>query len=56
MFVDLDAVLTNKTPSGTYRAPGRYEGSSFCDRLIEPGEDFSGRREGDWLRHRHKLA
>jgi carbon-monoxide dehydrogenase large subunit len=24
------ALLTNKTPSGTYRAPGRYEGSVFC--------------------------
>jgi len=22
-------------PSGTYRAPGRYEGSFFCERLIE---------------------
>jgi len=29
------ALLTNKTPSGTYRAPGRYEGSFFCERLIE---------------------
>src|SRR5262252_1529923 len=29
------ALVTNKTPSGTYRAPGRYEGSFFCERLIE---------------------
>jgi carbon-monoxide dehydrogenase large subunit len=29
------ALLTNKTPSGTYRAPGRYEGSFFCERLID---------------------
>src|SRR6266403_1481504 len=29
------ALLTNKTPSGSYRAPGRYEGSFFCERLIE---------------------
>src|SRR5205814_8001959 len=29
------ALLTNKTPSGTYRAPGRYEASFFCERLIE---------------------
>jgi aerobic carbon-monoxide dehydrogenase large subunit len=29
------ALLTNKTPSGTYRAPGRYESSFFCERLIE---------------------
>jgi carbon-monoxide dehydrogenase large subunit len=29
------ALVTNKTPTGTYRAPGRYEGSFFCERLIE---------------------
>src|SRR5215469_12080424 len=28
------ALVTNKTPTGTYRAPGRYEGSFFCERLI----------------------
>jgi len=28
------ALLTNKTPTGTYRAPGRYEGSFFCERII----------------------
>ncbi len=29
------ALVTNKTPTGTYRAPGRYEGCFFCERLIE---------------------
>jgi aerobic carbon-monoxide dehydrogenase large subunit len=29
------SLLTNKTPTGTYRAPGRYEASFFCERLIE---------------------
>jgi len=29
------ALVTNKTPTGTYRAPGRYEGSFFCERLVE---------------------
>ena len=29
------ALVTNKTPAGTYRAPGRYEGNFFCERLIE---------------------
>src|SRR5262249_59882931 len=29
------ALVTNKTPTGTYRAPGRFEGSFFCERLIE---------------------
>ena len=27
--------LTNKTPSGTYRAPGRYEGTFVRERLID---------------------
>ena len=29
------ALLTNKTPSGTYRAPGRFEGCFFMERLID---------------------
>jgi aerobic carbon-monoxide dehydrogenase large subunit len=33
--VSSSALVTNKTPTGTYRAPGRYEGSFFCERLIE---------------------
>jgi carbon-monoxide dehydrogenase large subunit len=35
IHVTSTALLTNKTPSGTYRAPGRYEASFFCERLIE---------------------
>jgi carbon-monoxide dehydrogenase large subunit len=35
--VSSSALVTNKTPTGTYRAPGRYEGSFFCERLIELG-------------------
>ncbi len=27
--------LTNKTPAGTYRAPGRYESTFACERLID---------------------
>lgn len=27
--------LTNKTPSGTYRAPGRYETAFACERLMD---------------------
>ena len=30
-----EVLLTNKTPTGTYRAPGRYEGSFFFERLLE---------------------
>src|SRR6267142_2176777 len=29
------ALVTSKTPTGTYRAPGRYEGCFFCERLVE---------------------
>src|SRR6516225_8494998 len=29
------ALLTSQTPACTYRSPGRYEGSFFCERLIE---------------------
>ena len=35
MRITATALLTNKTPAGTYRAPGRYEASFFCERLIE---------------------
>ena len=27
--------LTNKTPAGTYRAPGRYESTFVCERLMD---------------------
>jgi carbon-monoxide dehydrogenase large subunit len=29
------AMVTNKTPSGTFRGPGRYEGCFFMERLID---------------------
>jgi carbon-monoxide dehydrogenase large subunit len=29
------AMVSNKTPTGTYRAPGRYEGCFFCERLLD---------------------
>jgi carbon-monoxide dehydrogenase large subunit len=32
---DSRGVVTNKTPAGTYRGPGRFEGCFFCERLIE---------------------
>ena len=28
-------VITNKTPMGTYRSPGRYEGTFVRERLVE---------------------
>jgi aerobic carbon-monoxide dehydrogenase large subunit len=35
--IDLQAraLVSNKTPSGTYRGPGRYEGCFFCERMLE---------------------
>ena len=35
--IDIDAFVfvTNKTPTGTYRGPGRYEFSFFCERLFD---------------------
>jgi aerobic carbon-monoxide dehydrogenase large subunit len=33
--VKTHAMVTNKTPSGTYRGPGRYEGCFFMERLID---------------------
>ncbi|HET9715660.1 MAG TPA: xanthine dehydrogenase family protein molybdopterin-binding subunit [Pseudolabrys sp.] len=33
--IDAHCFVTNKTPSGTYRGPGRYESSFFCERLFD---------------------
>jgi carbon-monoxide dehydrogenase large subunit len=33
--LDAHALVSNKTPSGTYRGPGRFEGSFFCERLLD---------------------
>jgi carbon-monoxide dehydrogenase large subunit len=29
------ALLSNKTPAGTYRGPGRFEGCFFCERMLD---------------------
>lgn len=33
--IDVSLVVTNKTPVGTYRAPGRYEADFFRERLLD---------------------
>jgi carbon-monoxide dehydrogenase large subunit len=33
--IDVSLVMTNKTPSGTYRGPGRYEADFFRERLFD---------------------
>jgi CO/xanthine dehydrogenase Mo-binding subunit len=32
---DVSCVLTNKTPTGTYRSPGRYEGTFVRERMMD---------------------
>jgi len=32
---DVQAVVTNKTPTGTYRGPGRFEANFFRERLLD---------------------
>ncbi|SDX80339.1 xanthine dehydrogenase, molybdenum binding subunit apoprotein [Modestobacter sp. DSM 44400] len=38
----IDVVLTNKTPCGTYRAPGRYEGTFAREHLLDVAADRIG--------------
>ena len=35
LHLESHAMVTNKTPSGTYRGPGRFEGCFFMERLID---------------------
>lgn len=35
IHIEARGVVSNKTPAGTYRGPGRYEGCFFCERLID---------------------
>lgn len=37
-----DVVLTHKTPCGTYRAPGRYEGTTAREHLLDVAADRIG--------------
>jgi carbon-monoxide dehydrogenase large subunit/6-hydroxypseudooxynicotine dehydrogenase subunit gamma len=38
----VQVVLTNKTPCGTYRAPGRYEGTTAREQLLDVAADRLG--------------
>src|SRR3984893_12278779 len=33
--LEAHAMVSNKTPTGTYRGPGRSEGAFFCERLLD---------------------
>lgn len=52
--VRIDALpcMTNKTPAGTYRGPGRFEGSFFCERLLDLAARDLGIDRAD-MRRRH---
>src|SRR5262249_20512673 len=40
--IDVALVMTNKTPSGTYRGPGRFEADFFRERLFDIGASELG--------------
>lgn len=49
------ALLSNKTPAGTYRGPGRFEGCFFCERMIDlAAKDL--RIDGVEMRRRNLLT
>jgi len=35
IHLNAHALTSNKTPSGTYRGPGRFEGCFFCERMLD---------------------
>jgi aerobic carbon-monoxide dehydrogenase large subunit len=49
------AMTTNKTPSGTYRGPGRFEGCFFMDRLLDMAASDLGLDRLD-IRRRNLIA
>jgi carbon-monoxide dehydrogenase large subunit len=53
--IQAHALMSNKTPAGTYRGPGRFEGCFFSERLIDMAADDLGldRRE---IRRRNLLV
>jgi len=48
-------LLTNKTPSGTYRAPGRFEGTTAREQLLDMAADQIGIGRAE-LRRRNLLG
>ncbi len=42
VHVEVRALLTNKTPTGTYRGPGRFEADFFRERLLDLAADDLG--------------
>ena len=53
--LEAHAFVSNKTPAGTYRGPGRYEGCFFMERLIDMAADALGLDQLD-IRRRNLLT
>jgi len=48
--VQARALVSNKTPAGTYRGPGRFEGCFFMERLLDIAARELGLDRGDFRR------
>ena len=42
IHLNAHALTSNKTPAGTYRGPGRFEGCFFCERMLDMAADELG--------------
>jgi carbon-monoxide dehydrogenase large subunit len=51
MHFDMALLLTNKTPSGTYRGPGRFEADFFRERLFDMAANDLGIDRVEFRRH-----
>jgi aerobic carbon-monoxide dehydrogenase large subunit len=49
--LDAAVFMTSKTPTGTYRGPGRFEASYFCERLFDMAAHDLGIDPADFRRH-----
>jgi carbon-monoxide dehydrogenase large subunit len=48
--LDAAVLITSKTPTGTYRGPGRFEASYFCERLFDMAAQDLGIDPADFRR------
>jgi aerobic carbon-monoxide dehydrogenase large subunit len=48
--LDAAVFMTSKTPTGTYRGPGRFEASYFCERLFDMAANDLGIDPADFRR------
>jgi carbon-monoxide dehydrogenase large subunit len=55
MHLQARALISNKTPAGTYRGPGRFEGCFFCERMLDIAARDLGLDRGE-IRRRNLLT